>query len=151
MRDRPRMSQAFGWPSDFTRWHLADGTEVEIISWLDDDLRRASRLYHLARSVRRSPAGGSSPSSMSRRSPSSPSTRPRSCRPTGIGPTRATGATNDETPANRAVADDRLIASVTHDATHVSPMSRLKTFVGGGTKPPLGTLMSRPRFSWRSR
>ena len=27
------------WQSDFTHWHLADGTEVEIISWLDDHSR----------------------------------------------------------------------------------------------------------------
>jgi transposase InsO family protein len=27
------------WQSDFTHWHLADGSEVEIISWLDDHSR----------------------------------------------------------------------------------------------------------------
>src|SRR5665811_352241 len=27
------------WQSDFTHWRLADGTEVEIISWLDDHSR----------------------------------------------------------------------------------------------------------------
>jgi transposase InsO family protein len=27
------------WQSDFTHWHLTDGTEVEIISWLDDHSR----------------------------------------------------------------------------------------------------------------
>lgn len=27
------------WQSDFTHWQLADGTEVEIISWLDDHSR----------------------------------------------------------------------------------------------------------------
>lgn len=27
------------WQSDFTRWHLADGSDVEIISWLDDHSR----------------------------------------------------------------------------------------------------------------
>jgi transposase InsO family protein len=34
------------WQSDFTHWRLADGTEVEIISWLDDHSR-----YLLACSV----------------------------------------------------------------------------------------------------
>jgi transposase InsO family protein len=29
------------WQSDFTHWHLADGTEVEIVSWLDDHCRLA--------------------------------------------------------------------------------------------------------------
>ena len=27
------------WQADFTHWHLADGTEVEIINWLDDHSR----------------------------------------------------------------------------------------------------------------
>lgn len=27
------------WQSDFTHWPLADGTDVEIISWLDDHSR----------------------------------------------------------------------------------------------------------------
>ena len=27
------------WQSDFTHWRLADGSEVEIISWLDDHSR----------------------------------------------------------------------------------------------------------------
>ena len=27
------------WQSDFTHWRLADGTEVEICSWLDDHSR----------------------------------------------------------------------------------------------------------------
>ncbi len=27
------------WQSDFTHWHLEDGTEVEIVSWLDDHSR----------------------------------------------------------------------------------------------------------------
>ncbi len=27
------------WQSDFTHWHLADGSEVEIVSWLDDHSR----------------------------------------------------------------------------------------------------------------
>lgn len=27
------------WQSDFTHWHLADGSEVEILSWLDDHSR----------------------------------------------------------------------------------------------------------------
>ena len=27
------------WQSDFTHWHLADGTEVEILNWLDDHSR----------------------------------------------------------------------------------------------------------------
>ena len=29
------------WQSDFIHWHLADGTEVEIVSWLDDHSRLA--------------------------------------------------------------------------------------------------------------
>jgi len=29
------------WQSDFIHWHLADGTEVEIVSWLDDHSRYA--------------------------------------------------------------------------------------------------------------
>jgi len=29
------------WQSDFIHWHLADGTEVEIISWIDDHSRYA--------------------------------------------------------------------------------------------------------------
>ena len=28
-----------GWQSDFTHWRLADGSEVEIIGWLDDHSR----------------------------------------------------------------------------------------------------------------
>jgi transposase len=27
------------WQSDFTHWHLADGTDVEILNWLDDHSR----------------------------------------------------------------------------------------------------------------
>ncbi len=44
--------------------------------------------------------GGSSPSSTSGRARSSPSTPARSSRPTASSPTAATGATNDETPAD---------------------------------------------------
>jgi hypothetical protein len=29
------------WQSDFVHWHLADGAEVEIVSWLDDHSRLA--------------------------------------------------------------------------------------------------------------
>jgi transposase InsO family protein len=29
------------WQSDFIHWHLADGTEVEVVSWLDDHSRLA--------------------------------------------------------------------------------------------------------------
>ena len=39
------------------------------------------------------------------------------------------------------VPADRLITGVTHDATHLSPMSRLKTLVGArGVEPPSPTL-----------
>jgi transposase InsO family protein len=36
------------WQSDFTHWHLADGTEVEILNWLDDHSRYllACTAYH---------------------------------------------------------------------------------------------------------
>jgi len=27
------------WQSDFTHWHLADGTDIEILNWLDDHSR----------------------------------------------------------------------------------------------------------------
>jgi transposase InsO family protein len=40
------------WQSDFTHWHLADGSEVEICSWLDDHSR-----YLLACTVFRRVAG----------------------------------------------------------------------------------------------
>jgi transposase InsO family protein len=40
------------WQSDFTHWHLADGSEVEICSWLDDHSR-----YLLACSVFRRVSG----------------------------------------------------------------------------------------------
>ena len=32
------------WQSDFIHWHLADDTEVEIVSWLDDHSRLALRV-----------------------------------------------------------------------------------------------------------
>jgi len=32
------------WQSDFTHWRLADGTDVEILSWLDDHSRKALRI-----------------------------------------------------------------------------------------------------------
>jgi len=37
------------WQSDFTHWHLADGTDVEIIDWLDDHSRLLLSLTALSR------------------------------------------------------------------------------------------------------
>ena len=37
------------WQSDFTHWRLADGTEIEIIDWLDDHSRYLLRLTACAR------------------------------------------------------------------------------------------------------
>ncbi len=44
------------WQSDFTHWRLADGTDVEILNWLDDHSRM---LLSRAPPIDRSPASTS--------------------------------------------------------------------------------------------
>ena len=89
------------------------------------------------RSVRPSPAGGSWPSSTSRRSRSSPSTPGRSSRPTSSSLIDGTGATNDETPADgrglkrpadhmcRRCRDSCVAYVATHD---IGWRGRIRTF-----------------------
>jgi len=58
------------WQSDFTHWHLADGTEVEIICWLDDHSVVATQ--DIGRGERDSPATNDLPITMRLAEPPEP-------------------------------------------------------------------------------
>ena len=81
-------------------------------------------------SVPPTPVGGSCPSSMRPRSRSSPSTPASSSRSIGSRPTKGTGATHDETPADGRGPRRQKDHSDPDVPTHVTHMSRLVTMVG---------------------